>query len=578
MPRLRLAVSVLLSLAAALLLSVPAAASAGTVADTITIISAGSPSDDPGLLSVNATASTPITSITVQLIPEGSSLSALTVTDFAYPPGQANGTWTVQAPIAEGQPPGQLPLGSYTISVTATDSGHGAGSNPDAGTLNFVNQPAITLSASPTTVDYAAADVTFSGSVVVTAPGGSQLPPAAYAIELINETTGHSYPVMTDSDGTYSYTLHQAPPGPYVAEVPATATLAQGTSGPVVIRAHMDPVQVSAKLSASTVRYGQLVSVKGTVAYTPLGATQPVPLADQTVAIYQNSISSNPAAQTVTGPQGQFSVQLPKSPSATWIVTAGGGVYLMPATVSLPLHVVQPTAISAFTVSLNPYAVLSVSGCLGVQDDPGAVLPAHPNIEIQYSRSASGPWSSLRSTRSTQASGCNGSARNIAFTATSSARLARAYYRAEFGGTSAFEPSASDSLLRWKYLTKITSFRVSPRTARVNQKVTASGRVWYYGSSWRPLAHQPVMIIFRYKKRWYYYPHLPRTNSAGRFSGQFKVYVSAPWAAQYNGDSKHFASASALVKLTATGHVRLTLIRPGPAIPTARARRAGRLF
>jgi hypothetical protein len=44
----------------------------------------------------------------------------------------------------------------------------------------------------------------------------------------------------------------------------------------------------------------------------------------------------------------------------------------------------------------------------------------------------------------------------------------------------------------------------------------------------------------------------PKTNSAGRFSGHFKLYVSAPMFAQYNGDAAHFASASKRIKVTAT--------------------------
>jgi hypothetical protein len=50
----------------------------------------------------------------------------------------------------------------------------------------------------------------------------------------------------------------------------------------------------------------------------------------------------------------------------------------------------------------------------------------------------------------------------------------------------------------------------------------------------------------------------PKTNSAGRFSGHFKLYVSAPMFAQYNGDAAHFASASKRIKVTATrSHGRL---------------------
>ena len=152
MPRHRLAASLLLSLGTALLgvLSFPAAASAAR--DTITITSAGNPASDVGPLSVNATATTPITSITVHLLSGRSPL--LTVSGFNYPRNQKSGTWTLQTPITEGHGPGQLPLGSYTISVTAKEAGGGSASEQDAGTLNFLSEPAIGLSATPTEVDY----------------------------------------------------------------------------------------------------------------------------------------------------------------------------------------------------------------------------------------------------------------------------------------------------------------------------------------------------------------------------------------------------------------------------------------
>ena len=466
MPRHRLAASLLLSLGTALLgvLSFPAAASAAR--DTITITSAGNPASDVGPLSVNATATTPITSITVHLLSGRSPL--LTVSGFNYPRNQKSGTWTLQTPITEGHGPGQLPLGSYTISVTAKEAGGGSASEQDAGTLNFLSEPAIGLSATPTEVDYDNPQVAFSGTVMTLAPGGTPQPLGDYPIELNNEENRLSYPITTNDDGSYSYSLPQADPASYIGEVQATPTTAQAMSPPVLISVNLDPVQVTAQLSATKVNYGQPVTLTGTVTYTPQDAADPIALPNGTVSIYNGSTSTHPVALTMTNGSGQFSVVLPATPTATWIVTAGGGIYLDLAKVSLPLDVIQPTAISPFTVRLSQYGVLSVAGCLKVRDDPAGRLPAHPAIVIQYSAGANGPWKSLGNIRAVdEFGGCGTSAGDVSFNGTLTARLASAYYRAKFGGTSAFQPSVSSPLLRWKYLSEITSFSVSPRSTHV---------------------------------------------------------------------------------------------------------------
>lgn len=70
---------------------------------------------------------------------------------------------------------------------------------------------------------------------------------------------------------------------------------------------------------------------------------------------------------------------------------------------------------------------------------------------------------------------------------------------------------------------------------------------------WRPYAHQLVLVIFRYRGTWYRYRHEPTTNPAGRFSLSARVYVSAPFAAVFLGNSTHFATGSARVGVKATG-------------------------
>jgi hypothetical protein len=102
-------------------------------------------------------ATTPVvpSSITAELYPSGNTtVPALTVSDFALTSGTNNGgsttTWTVASPITQGQ----LPLGTYSITVQASDTGGDSADASDIGTLAFVVYPALALSVSPTTDSY----------------------------------------------------------------------------------------------------------------------------------------------------------------------------------------------------------------------------------------------------------------------------------------------------------------------------------------------------------------------------------------------------------------------------------------
>lgn len=550
--RARLAALLVTCAALAASLAVPAAASASTSADTVTITSASSPVSNVGLLSVQATASTPITSITAHII--SGNTDVLDVTDFTYPAGQTSGTWTVQNPIPEGTGPGQLPLGVYTISVTASDSGGSTGSNPNAGTLNFVIEPTVTLSASRTTINYDDQSVTFTGMVTELSPGASAPQPMANQQVMLYSSAVTSPTAVTGSDGSFQIVVPNAIASWYSAVVVGTATMAAGWSNQVTVGDNPNPVHLVANVSPSAVNLGQSVTVTGTLTYES-GSTWK-PLANATVWIWP--VNFPPFVSVVTDANGAFTAVLPDqvqsgSISVNFNRSNIFSPLLQQASKDLTLTVNQPTAIRLFSAHLNSFARLSVKACLELTS-PGS-QNKQPNgvIDIMYSRHATGPWQLLgkispswNGTQYCPVAGAN-------WEKTFAAPLANGYYRPVFRGAKGLLPSVGKVLHRWKYLTKITNFSVSPTSVARNGYVSVSGRLWKLGGRWRPYAYRRVMIIIRHQGVWYRYRGEPRTNSGGWFTGRFKAIVSGPWAARYNGDSTHFASISRLIRISVSG-------------------------
>src|ERR1700722_6634380 len=190
--------------AAVACLGVPAVASAAS--GSIIVQSIGSPASDLGDLSVALESTTAVVpaSITATFYPQGSQAAALAVSDFTLANGVNTGgtvtTWKVGTPITVSQ----LPLGTYTVEVQATDTGGDTADAKNAGTLAFLVKPALTLTVDPSS--YALGQtVTLSGTDTGLYPDGTTQPLSGQAITMpggapvrIAATTG--------SDGHYSVT------------------------------------------------------------------------------------------------------------------------------------------------------------------------------------------------------------------------------------------------------------------------------------------------------------------------------------------------------------------------------------
>jgi 5-hydroxyisourate hydrolase-like protein (transthyretin family) len=557
------------------ILATPATAGA---AATITFDSAGSPQSNAGLLSIHAAAPSDITpdSITAHLMSGGTDVQD--VTGFSLTSGTAqDGTWTVGTAIAAGSGAGQLPVGSYAVQVDATDTGGDSVTGQDAGTLNFLEQPAITLSATPATVDFDHQSVTFSGTATGTPPGGSPSPLKNTQLT-IRSTGSFSKTVTTDAAGAFSLTVQQPQLSQYTAAITKqTATVFAGTSASAGVTATMDPVQLTAKISAKQVNYGKAVTITGTASYQP-GATSK-PLAGSTVQLYSGSPQAanfKPFATAKTAADGTFAIHFTATRTATWTVYAGGlpnSAYLdqllQQATVSLPQNVALPVQLAQFKASLSPFAVLTATGCLTItSQSPPRLLP----LTVEYRAGRSGPWKSLGSASKLTGRRCGTGQRGEGFTSTATAQIPSAYYRVAYKGGPNDQPAATTTIHESKYVTRVTSVKVTPRQVHKGGKITVSGRLQVHvKSSWRDFARKQVLIVLKPKgSNTWFWIYKVTTSASGKFSKTFVDPVTADWSGEYVGDSQHFASQGASFRVTvnsAAGRsvTRLRTVRRAPA-------------
>lgn len=534
--------------------AVPAAASA-MAADSITIGTASSPAGNVGLLAVTAQADSDIdaSSITAHLISGGNN-DVLDVSDFALTAGTAqNGTWTVTTPIAEGQGTGQLPLGTYTVEVDATDAGGTSVTEQQAtGSLNFVIEPTITLSASPTKVDYDDQTVTLSGTVTGLSPDGSTAPLQSQDLTL-QDTASWTDATSTDSSGDFSVAVvHPDVQETYFATIAASGTVAAGTSNNLQITSQVDLVTLAAKISSSQVNYGTKVTITGTASYK--GSSGSTALAGSTVQLYAGPPQDSnyvPYASATTSASGAFSMSFTATASETFTVYAGdlpndtsySDQLLSQATVNLPLNVAVPIQIDSFKASLSPFGVVSVSGCLKITNDS---FPVPLPLKVEYSAKSTGPWTSLGTLGDSNFDGenCGTGTGGDGFTGHVNAKLAAAYYRLAYTATKNYQSATSAAVYAWKYPTRISSLKVSPRSVKKGQKITVSGRLQVDVKSWKDFGKKQVLIILKPKgsKSWYWI-YKVTTSSSGYFSKKFVDPVTAHWSAEYLGDSTHLACA-----------------------------------
>jgi hypothetical protein len=544
--------------AAAAMLGLIAPAAAMASQDTITFPDAGGNTaviSTTGQLSVTVDSTTALTSLSVSLS-DGTNQLTLPFDDFTLTGSATAGTYSLTEPLTETQ----LPLGIYTEDATAADAGGGSVTDFELGTFELATQPTMTLAASATSLSYSQPQTTFSGLVTGVAPGGASEPLAGQTVTVSDQQS--TYVAVTQSDGTYSVTATDPTAGYYQGYISQNATTAQATAPQdVQITTTSTDVQVTGAFSKVSVVYGQPDTVSGLVTFDPDGTW--IPLADATVAI-SNYYPSEQTTTVTTNSAGAYTATLPGSQLTTmgafeptsWQVRASGTGYVGSdfLTINGP-SLILPTAVSRFAASLSSLGTITIKGCLGITAPGGQnSFPIAP-LTVQYAARARGPWRTLGKITGSQAGGgldyCTGDSRWIR---TFAAPRTNAYYKVRFTGSSQLLASTSGVLHRWKNLTKITSFAVSPRSAASGGDISVSGRLLQHGKSWRSYGRRKVSICVIYEKALYCYKHRLTTSSSGRFSGEVRApSFSAPWLAVYFGDSTHFAYFSAEIRVTVDG-------------------------
>ena len=527
-----------------------------------------SPATNVGLLSVTITSSSPLTSLTVSLFTQDTNTDVLDLpmSDFAVPAddGDGNaGTWTLTSPITTSQ----LALGSYSAQVAATNSGADSISNVGAGTLQFVNVVSVDdFRSNGTTFDFDNPNVTFQGTAMVLAPGGTPVPYANKTTLGLQGNFGPAVPVTTAADGTFSVTV-QAQSEFYWIAYSGPSDTEGGSSSNISITVNTLLDHLSAALKVKHAKFGQKDSISGTLTVTDKGATKPVP--GYTISLFDNG-TFEPAA--VTNARGQYTIPVStKLGDITWEVQSKGTQFLSSAVAFVAETVAFPNGISRFHASLSPFGVVTASGCMRTSARP---------LKIEYAAKA-GPWRTLGRITAESGISCGKNNSGMEFSGTFLARLGSAYYRAHYTGSFDWQPAVSKVLHLSRLFTKITSFDVTPRSGPRNSHITVSGRLWAQGKSgkWRPYAHKKLIVVFKFQGTYYRYAAEPETNGAGRFRGRFKLLVSAPMFAQYNGDKTHFASASKRIKVSETGSAATppSAAEAGAAAAMARALTDGAL-
>jgi hypothetical protein len=522
--------------------AIPQAASAANSDITITGIT-----NSAGVMTVATQSPTPITSLTVQLF--SGKNQVLTVSDLANTAGQDGPeTWQAQNPITARQ----LSPGVYSAKVDATD-GSGSQNGLNGGSFDFRIQTTVTLSITPSTIDYGHRTVVFSGLANQTPPTSSA--PQAYKsqkILIVGPPTpanpAGQYPARTDASGLYHFTATVSP-GTFSAEIPASPTTAGDVSSAVRVLATVDPIRLSAGFARQPIAYGKADAITGTLRYTSNGVMRRLP--GVKVTVRRLSPGGQPRITATTNSDGDFRAVIPRQTSpGTWSISAGGTSLLGKAQVVRQLAVQLATGFRHVYMRLGAFSVLRIKACLIVTSGSRARQPVNSPVALQYTRRERGAWQRLATIDPVSgASYCPHRAPLLQATLVSP--FPDGYYRLRYAGNQSLRLSVSKAEHLTRDQTRITSFRVTPRHVAANGAITISGRLWRHDrSGWHPYANRKVQILFYYQGAPYVFDSEPKTNARGFFTGLFTAYVTAKWIARYDGDKTHFFSMTPEIKVT----------------------------
>ncbi len=531
-----------------------AATAIAATADTFSVVSAGASSGNPDQLTVVVDSPSTITGLAASLSPRPTAGNAysptLTLSSSATDPSdatQTQTTWTASIPA--GTSPNGLPLGTYSIGLTATYSGGTSSSLTNAGTYGFHLTEAVTLKASNTNVTYPNIWVTLSGQVTLTYPDGTaDTSPADYTGSTLgfDQTAGQPEGLLGDApvNGNGTFTASAFWPQwtqTWVAQVQSLVDENYSAqSNPVTLTVTSVTPTLTLTSKPTTVTYGKAAVVTGTLTY-PTGTTQ-APVAGEPVWISTDPGNTRGHGRsTNTNAKGDFSLSLPDVASAAAKLYVG--TYnldgLNAAKVPFTVDVVHPTTVESLSVKLDQYWDLSVKGCVAfISGDTGQSFSSTSGLELQYQVPFGKSWSAWKnlaaipSNEKTSRCGVGGTWFTDALHGKAPANYAhyRVIYKGTKGATS-YASSASAAVLTWRYADRITNYKVSEKTVSGKHVLTFTGVLQYYANGkWNDYSGQDLELNVEYKNKWYYWTKTIKTGS----KGQFSYKLDAPWTATWN--------------------------------------------
>ncbi len=291
-----------------------------------------------------------LTGMTVQVLDSNNNLVATPTMTYSSgtPDAQA---WVPVTPIAQSD----LPAGSYTVDVTATDTEE---SDDLQGSFSFSYATTLTVTPNPTTVTQGSQDVLFSGTLTGVAPGGTPVGISSAPVSVSVSGGSPSSAGSTDFNGDFNYTIDGITrTADYNFSVAGTGTYA-AASDDVTVGADQAATAITATPSPPSVTQGsQNVTFNGTVSATPAGSSTAVGVGSG-VPVYL-SINDGTATQVTTtdDANGDFSYTVTGITQTTdydFSVDATS-LYTAAASGDIPVDAVQ--APTTLTATANPSTV-----------------------------------------------------------------------------------------------------------------------------------------------------------------------------------------------------------------------------
>jgi len=441
-------------------------------------------------------------------------------------------------------------------------------------------QSTLTVTPSPASVTEGSQNVTFAGTLTGVSPGGTNSVPIQNAPVEVSINGAAPIPIKaTDVNGDFTYAVSGlSNKTSYAFSVASSATYTQATDNITVVVDQARTRISHIKVTPAHLKYGQNATLRATVQYLNGQTWTALPGAAVHLAEGKTRLKT-----VTTASDGTFTATLPSTHGPAWTAVVNAANLTLQTSAMGNLSIALPLTVKSFSAHLGVNDKISASGCLEVLaptgEGPGTF------VGIQYSSSARGPWRSLGTLPLHNRIGRNRTCRSdneSFFSGTLPAKLANAYYRADFAATYSFQAAVSKVVHAWKYPTRIVSFTASKHTISKNGTVRFKGRLEVRTKSWRPWGGQTVVIEYNYKGTsiWNFLTEAI-TNSRGYFTasanGTTGNFVAINYA-MYGGNAKHLAclSRGVAVRISNNGAIAAPAVA-GSTPPPLNAPRLGRI-